>query len=486
MRFSKHFSVGHAKGTDWFDPLLDQDTPLYVDPFLVYDDKKPLWRGARQEVVDFFDTAAQLIERANGNVGSPAYDKALRLLRFPEPNEFALGLSMGKPQGAGTGVDFAKSMAGVLDLAHRHGHVADLASIEGFRLFEDGIGRDRVSDILCNILKHRFIKYTQEIVARRGIPTETVMVRHADWDRRNGRWIDKRIDLPKSPETTGGVILTPERFLKDLPSITRDGFWAWAEAVEGKALRDDFGFDIAQGLNQTARRQMARKFARKHPDKAAAYIKIIDGKPHLPYDVELDPKGLVNWREVGEAAGAKIALKPSDAPSSKEGFNDFVDLLATKFQHQVENTSLWRALWAKDVPQQENVVQAIAGAMWTVACESADVDLSQEVNRGRGPVDFKFSQGWEKRALVEIKLIHNSKFFQGAAKQLPQYLQTEQVDYGVYLCVGHFDKDFDPNRLKKVYDTASAIAAAKGITIKVVIVDARKSTKTSASKIKEK
>lgn len=203
MRFSKHFSVRHAKGTDWFDPLLDQDTPLYVDPFLVYDDKKPLWRGARQEVVDFFDTAAQLIERANGNVGSPAYDKALRLLRFPEPNEFALGLSMGKPQGAGTGVDFAKSMAGVLDLAHRHGHVADLASIEGFRLFEDGIGRDRVSDILCNILKHRFIKYTQEIVARRGIPTETVMVRHADWDRRNGRWIDKRIDLPKSPETTG-------------------------------------------------------------------------------------------------------------------------------------------------------------------------------------------------------------------------------------------------------------------------------------------
>ncbi len=485
MRFSEKFTVHRTKVADWFDPLLDQDTPLYVDPFLVFDDNRKLWKDSRQEVVDFFDTAAQLVERANGNTRSPAFEKAVRLLKFPEPNEFALGVSMGKPNGSGTGAEFAQAMAEVLDLVRKYGHVADLASLEGFRLFTDGIGRDRVSDILCNILKHRFIDYTQAIVKRRGIPTELVTVKHADWDRENGRWLDRTVQLPRSPENHGGVLLTPERFLKDLPSITLDGFWSWAEVMEAQALRDDFGYTVTEGLNQTARRQRARDFARRHPDKAAAYIKVVDGRPHLPYDVEKDPKGLVYWREIGLAEGEKVNFSRSDAPKTTENFNDFVDKLSETFRHQVEQADLWRALWAKDVPQQEKVVQAIAGAMWTVACKGADVDLSQEVNRGRGPVDFKVSRGWTKRALVEIKLIHNSKFFQGASKQLPQYLATEQVDYGVYLCVGHFDRDFRPDRLKRVRETADAIASAKGISIKVVIVDARKTNKTSASKLKE-
>lgn len=484
MRFSETFTVSRTRA-DWFDPLLDQDTPLYVDPFLVFDDNKQLWKDSRQEVVDFFDTAAQLIERANGNTESPAFQKAVRLLHFPEPNEFALGLSMGAPNGSGTGVDFAQAMAAVLNLVHKYGHVADLASLEGFRLFTDGIGRDRVSDILCNILKHRFIAYTQAIAKRCGISTEGIMVRHADWDRKNGRWLDLNVQLPRSSENQGGVLLTPERFLKDLPSITLDGFWSWAEVMEAQALRDDFGYDIIEGLNQTARRQRAREFARRHPDKAAAYIRAIDGRPHLPYDVEKDPKGLVRWREIGLAEGEKVTFSRSDAPKTNKDFHDFVDRLAETFRHQVEQADLWKALWANGIPQQEKVVQAIAGAMWTVACKGADVDLSQEVNRGRGPVDFKMSQGWTNRALVEIKLIHNSKFFQGASKQLPQYLATEQVDYGVYLCVGHFDRDFRPERLRKVQETADAIAGAKGVTIRVVIVDARKSNKVSASRLKD-
>jgi hypothetical protein len=484
MSFNKCFGITHTKDMDWFDPLLDQDTPLFIDPFLVFEDENPLWAGAREEIIDFFDTAARLLERSGGNTKSAAYAKVIRLLHFPEPNEFALGLTMGKPQGSGTGKDFAESMAKVLNLAHAHGHVADLASIQGFRLFADGVGRDRVSDILCNILKNRFIKYTQIVADEHDIKTELVQVKCAAWDKGGARWVNKKVALPKSPDSTGGVILTPERFLKEIPTITSEGFWRWAEVAEGHALREDFGFEITEGLNQAERRLKAREFARKHPDKAWTYIKIIDGKPHHPYDVENDPKGLVYWREIGEEQGLKIALDQTDLPATQSGFNNFVDLLASKFKHQIEHTDLWKALWSVDGPQKEEVVQAIAGAMWTVACENADVDLSQEVNRGRGPVDFKFSRGWQKRALIEIKLIHNSRFFKGAEKQLPQYLDTEQIDYGVYLCVGHFDKDFAPERIKRVNETAKAIADLKGITIKVVVVDARRTNKTSASKIK--
>ena len=180
--------------------------------------------------------------------------------------------------------------------------------------------------------------------------------------------------------------------------------------------------------------------------------------------------------------GKASPITSAEVPTQQQEFPAFVELLATRFQHAVENTDLWRALWAAGSPQKEEVIQAIAGAMWTEACRAAQVDISQEVNRGRGPVDFKFSKGWEDRALLEVKVIRSSGFFKGAATQLPQYMKTEQISYGVYLCVGHYDEDFAPARIKRVEDTIATLVKEKGIKIKLVLVDARRDNKTSASK----
>ncbi len=486
MRFSEHFKVAHPAGTDWFDPLLDQDTPLYVDPFLVLDDQngKKLWRGSHDEVVDFFELAAQLVVAAQGNKPSPAHSKALRLLRFPEPNEFALGVSMGKPQGAGTGDRVASDMAEVLELVHRYGHVADLATIQGFDLFSSGIAFDRVSDILCNILKNRFIKYTQKTANKLQIPLEPVTVKHASWDKANARWNDAVVDLPKSPVTGKGVLLTPERFLKDMPEVTKDGFYKWTENNEGATLSQDFGYLMATALSQPDRRAVARTFARRYPDKAAKYLQSVAREVHLPYNVEEDPRGLVRFREIGTEAGQSLGLQPSDQPQTQADMNEFVDTLATRFKHAVEQADLWKALWAGDEPQQEKIIQAIAGAIWTESCRAADVDLGQEVNRGRGPVDFKFSKGWDLRTLLEVKRINSSGFFKGASVQLPQYLRTEQIGYGIYLCVGHFESDFAEKRLERVQETIDAVGKAKGVRMKLVLIDARKNKK-SASKQKD-
>ena len=102
---------------------------------------------------------------------------------------------------------------------------------------------------------------------------------------------------------------------------------------------------------------------------------------------------------------------------------------------------------------------------------------------GRGPVDFKFSAGWTKRALIEVKFIGSTKFFQGAEKQLPQYLKTGKIVGGYYLCVGFTDADFNKDRLDRVPDTCKALAAAKGVKIEPIFVDARSDNKPSASKM---
>ena len=92
--------------------------------------------------------------------------------------------------------------------------------------------------------------------------------------------------------------------------------------------------------------------------------------------------------------------------------------------------------------------------------------MSRESDLGRGPVDFKFSAGWHRRALIEVKLLSSSKLFQGANAQLPQYLASEQVSYAYYLCVGFTDRDLSPERLALVRDTcASRVPSASQVNL---------------------
>lgn len=487
MRFTKEFGVVKGSSDDWFDPVVNQDTPLYVDPYLVFDDSDLAWAGAYDEVVQFFELAAELVMAAGGQENTPAWRKAEKLLKFPEPKEFAFGLAMGGPAGAGTGSDFAKKIAHTLDLVRKDG-AKQLASIAGFALFCDGIGMDRTSDILCNILKSRFISYTQAVASSHDIPTENVLVKNASWDPNRGQWINKSVALPTSRLVSGGVLLAPERFLKEIPRVTPDGFWNWAEIAAAKELRDDLNFDLSLSLTKSEKVQAARKVAMASPELALGYLESKAREPHLAYDVETDPKGLVTWFENGLFASD---LSPKNArnslPSAPGDFSQWVEELANDFKFVVEETDAWQLLWndGRVSHRQEKIAQALAGIMWRADCKASDVDISKEVNMGRGPVDFKFSQGWSRRALIEVKFIESSHFFTGASRQLPQYLLTEQIECGFYLAVGFTDADFSPERQQRVTDTCKALTSQKKVAIKPIFVDARPSTKKSASKLTE-
>lgn len=483
MRFSDEFSISRNDDDDWFDLECTEDTPLYVDPFLVFDDADPYWSGTHDQLTDFFGLAVRYVARAGGDKNSPAWRKAERMLRFPEPKEFALGLSMGHPEGSGTGRDFARRMAEALDILNSHA-IDTVDYVEAFALFCDGMGVDRISDAFCNIVKAKFIDYTSQIVTRHTIPTTDVMVKHASWTK-EGRWNDRRLALPKSPAVSGGLLLVPERFLKDIPRVTADGFWGWAVATEADVLRDDLNYDLEESLTKQAKTARGHAVARARPDFALRYLETLENEELLPYDVQQDPKLLVGWAEAGRQA-AEGASSSVSQPKSQSDFMDWVKDLADEFRTAVEDTDLWKALWNDDLTKHrdEKIVQAIAGAMWVQQCKAADVDISKEPNMGRGPVDFKFSAGWTKRALIEVKFIASTKFFQGVEKQLPQYLKTEQISGGYYLCVGFTDQDFSTARIDKVKDTCRTLSDQKGVTMKPLFVDARHDNKPSASKIK--
>jgi hypothetical protein len=476
MKFSEHVGIARVKGSDWFDLDVNTDTPLYVDPFLIYRETVGRWAKAHEKIVTFFQLAVSYLDLANGVTTSVHWSKAERLFSFPEPKEFALGLSMGHPEGSGVGPDTASSMVLALD-RYRHSARTPEQIMGIFQVVVAGMGVDRISDMICNILKADFIRYTEKVCRKQHIPTEDVLVRHADWDEL-GVWHDLTCHLPASPMFRGGLLLVPKRFLKEIPRVTPDGFWHWSEINRNEELRFQFNYDLSQNLSRAEKTRRARELAERSPDILVEYIDAAIGQGDLEsYNVDDDPDLLVGWNDAGDAFAHRMA--PVTPIQSQEDFERWLTDLVNSFKYEVENSDLWRVFWNEPINgnyvthRQEKIVQAVARVAWVHQCKAEDIDMSREADVGRGPVDFKFSRGWRLRGLLEVKHISNSKFFHGVSEQLPVYLRAEQIQYGIFLCVGYSDRDFDEDRLERVQEHCRVLEASQGLRVTPIFVDAR-------------
>ena len=253
---------------------------------------------------------------------------------------------------------------------------------------------------------------------------------------------------------------------------TRTSVTYWAHITLDAVQYDDRGWRILLPATQIF-----------GPASRRAFESVVDsGSNTSQGDQEI-----THWFEADQAVAhaEAAAAEPVRQPSAEE-FYDWLGTLIDRFQHAVEQSDLWRALWDDKLtrPRGEKIIQAIAGTMWTILCEAADVDITREANVGRGPVDFKFSAGWRRRALIEVKLLASSKLRQGAEAQLPQYMASERLSCAYYVCVGFTDDDFRPERLQLVRDTCAEYQAKSKKTVRARFIDAR--PKKSASKLERR
>ena len=67
MLATEHFQIERADSDDWFDAILDVDTKLFIDPFMVFQERAGFWVGAHATIVNHFDRAFMLIAQGNRN-----------------------------------------------------------------------------------------------------------------------------------------------------------------------------------------------------------------------------------------------------------------------------------------------------------------------------------------------------------------------------------------------------------------------------------
>jgi hypothetical protein len=223
-----------------------------------------------------------------------------------------------------------------------------------------------------------------------------------------------------------------------------------------------------------------RAWALSGRDAFGDLLDMVHGHDGKPYDFTSDKLGELIWRSIGQEIAAKypFAIKKAASASGPELVRITEEIIG-KFCDLIEKRDLWRELYHDNKPRLEKSAQRIFYAVAVAYCAANGIDITPEADTGRGPVDFKFSTGFDRRVLVEIKLSTNPSLVKGFTKQLEVYNEAESpiAGYYVVLDVGHLRSK------KKKLDLAVLNHKVSGSGLSVVrYVDGL--PKVSASKVK--
>ncbi|MDX2232980.1 MAG: hypothetical protein NW200_00650 [Hyphomonadaceae bacterium] len=469
MLFSTTFAVSRGPGEDWFDPFLAVDAKVWIDPLLIYTQEFGPFVGAHEEVISFFEAAYALVAQSKGRPASAYWRRAEAMLYFPERSEFCLGYTADGIGGSGSGPDLTRNLVSGLWKAIDLG-LKNLDHFEEVQIFQKGIGPDRISDAVSKILFSRFVEYTRLICETHSIPMSEFHYSQGHFNLEERRWEPVHFKAPKNPISGEPVLLCPQFFLRTLPTINAEDFWKYGREFAPDIIIAQFGDDIQSRVTK----KEIIELAEANPNLVDDFVEHARNLNPTPYPFGPDPKLLIKWY----FEALRWTTSTPIATNALNTFPDFVAALIDSFRHFVEENKGWRLLWNDNrTPRAEESSQNLFMGVAGHYCRANNIDVSREANIGRGAVDYKLSNGWNERALIEVKLAKNSRFWNGLKDQLPTYLRAEGIHEGVFLVICYTDADID--RIIGIDDVARQVSEQLNYDIRVEIVDAR--PKDSAS-----
>lgn len=293
MKITERFELEATQyEVDFVNIDTDRDTPLFVDPFFLGIRTDSWSINASRTLRSFFQTFVRLIQAGDQVQARALFD------HLHEPNETCLGLSRGRPRGNAIGlVDGQRLFESIVQSrAVTTGVVED---IEDFRLFIDGIDKDKVSDMTTNIIRRHLVEYTKQQCILWGIPLQEGVPTGDCWVREQQAWVNSYDQ---------GLVIDGRRILLTPKSVV-----SYAKKYTSKAYYQHFVLEFLQ-------------------------------HEHLSLQ-----SGLVQFRVDGSAYVTKKSLSEGVAQYSKEFLTEFT----TRHPEVFHDFKAWMAASASSIPSEE-------------------------------------------------------------------------------------------------------------------------------------
>lgn len=165
-------------------------------------------------------------------------------------------------------------------------------------------------------------------------------------------------------------------------------------------------------------------------------------------------------------------------PKNEDQFLEIIDEIITDFKNMVENKGYRLLLYDNGKPRHEELCQILFDVYLKNYCRSVGIDLTREVQTGRGHIDFRFSSDVHFIAHVELKKEDNPKLTHGLSKQLPTYMISEKVKLGFFVIFEFGMKDISGLK-DKLEKQRIELEREKEIKLRIIYINAQ--SKPSAS-----
>ncbi|MCK4823225.1 hypothetical protein KA005_46140, partial [bacterium] len=200
---------------DFAIPFLDEDIPLYLDPFLLWKSPSQQDNALHTAITNSFNHLGYLTNRGNES-------EAIEILmKVSECYEVGLGHSrkrIGKPIGEKLSLEII-SLFKDIPQVNKSGFV----HFEEVQLFVDQFSKDRVSDIACSFIKSFLIDFTIDQCNKHRIPIEKANLEVYDYKQH--KFVQEEVTLPHNTENRTPIILVPKRWLRFIPWINYDDYF---------------------------------------------------------------------------------------------------------------------------------------------------------------------------------------------------------------------------------------------------------------------
>lgn len=428
--FSSNFGVAAQAlaAAGLIDPFLDTDMPLFIDPVLLEkSSNKTINTSAIARFRRHFEILVRMLAISKEE-NDAAWKAARRQLNLSEPPENGLGYGGSGRSGSSRPDDIREAiLCTSKEIITLGASDPEMVSLMGF--FEEDVGPDTISDMTTTVIIDDLAAITEAFCQANGVPLFT-------FNGCTSHMLPKFVD-PKGRALP--ILLVPEDIVRELP-IAKD--WSDIEraAMENARIRDR----VNQFLGGIVRPTVAD---RKHALRKAALGSSADFDFFLAavkanvtnYDPNLDALGYYRLKAI--VANGFPGLKAAAPYDLKLGANEIMPVVKdtiAQFKRHVEAGNLWEELWVGNEPKKERASQLIYYAIADAFCKANDLDISPEANMGGGPIDFKFSSGYQARVLVEMKR-SGGTVVHGYEKQLEFYKSASQTEFGVFVVINYGD-----------------------------------------------
>jgi hypothetical protein len=353
--FSRYFNIDRARLDELgvLVPTLEIDTNLFIDPMLLKESShREMRRQAYNEYRHHFEQIIEFLILTN-RAEDVAWRSARRLMEFHEIKGTCLGYGAASINGRGFGPELTEKILIVAkEIVDLGIHDPDL--FPAMALFEEDIGPDRISDLTTHAIRGALIEFKERILSELRMDGEMFDLRGKEGAFLRSPFIEDE----KVP-----VILVPKDVLRDLP-IATDWYLVQDAAYNNQQLRDRVNKHIAHIWAAKSKRKKSelRSKALATRDSFNTLLDVLHEVDPIPYNVNLDPEGLIKWTYIAENFTTRFKLNLSRLrnPKDIDQVYEIVVAIVEQFQQLIENNGLNRELYkSRNKPRHESTAQRL-------------------------------------------------------------------------------------------------------------------------------